>query len=244
MLVVYTALFGDYDTLRDPIESFGNCKFICFTDQNNLTSDVWEIRVIKDTNLPPNEMNRKYKLLPHLFLSNYDQSLYIDSNISLMGNPAVLLRKHARNGFFMSRHFARDCIYDEALECAAQKKGHYGDIFRQMRFYKTQGMPKGFGLGDNSILLRDHNDPKVIRLMEEWWLQINTYSKRDQLSLAYVLWKNGEEFTFLDETSPKEKGIFKYEQHKLVIKRSVHSRVVNRATSALKCFYLSKVLRR
>jgi len=39
-LVVYTALFGDYDNLIEPKEKFEGCDFICFTDQKHLTSDV------------------------------------------------------------------------------------------------------------------------------------------------------------------------------------------------------------
>ena len=31
-LVIYTALFGDYDDLKDPYEPFDGCEFICFAD--------------------------------------------------------------------------------------------------------------------------------------------------------------------------------------------------------------------
>jgi len=67
-LVVYTALFGDYDDLIEPKEKFEGCDFICFTDQKHLTSDIWEIRLVEECDLPPNMMNRKYKILP-LFLT-------------------------------------------------------------------------------------------------------------------------------------------------------------------------------
>ena len=30
--------------------------------------------------------------------------------------------------------------------------------------------------------------------MDEWWEQIEMYSRRDQLSLPYVIWKNGFEY--------------------------------------------------
>jgi len=241
MLVIYTALFGAYDTLRDPVEEYENCKFICFTDQTNLKSDIWEIRVVAGADLPPNEMNRRYKLLPHLFLGDYDQSLYIDSNVRLMGNPAVLLKKYDKSGPFLPRHFSRDCIYKEAIECVVLKKGKYSEIVRQMNFYKEQGMPKNFGLGENNILLRRHNDPEIIRLMEAWWFQINTYTMRDQLSLAYVLWEAGKQFAFLDESSRQSGGIFGYELHKSETRRAFHSKVLDIVKFELRRFYFSKI---
>lgn len=30
--------------------------------------------------------------------------------------------------------------------------------------------------------------------MEEWWNEMEKYSKRDQLSLPYIIWKNGYSF--------------------------------------------------
>lgn len=58
--VVYTALFGDYDNLIDPKEKYEGCDFIYFTDQKHLKSDIWEIRIVEDIDLPLNMMNRKY----------------------------------------------------------------------------------------------------------------------------------------------------------------------------------------
>ena len=51
-------------------------------------------------------------------------------------------------------------------------------------------MPKNYGLNETNILLRRHNVPQIIKLMDEWWSYIEKYTKRDQLSLSYVLWKN------------------------------------------------------
>lgn len=42
-----------------------------------------------------------------------------------------------------------------------------------------------------NILYRRHNEPVLIRVMEDWWYFLENYSRRDQLSFVYVLWKNG-----------------------------------------------------
>ncbi len=48
--VVYTALFGDYDDFIEPKNIDYKCDFICFTNQENITSDKWKIIYVKDVN--------------------------------------------------------------------------------------------------------------------------------------------------------------------------------------------------
>lgn len=35
--------------------------------------------------------------------------------------------------------------------------------------------------------------------MEKWWEQIKNFSKRDQLSLSYVLWKTGYKIKYISK---------------------------------------------
>ena len=42
--VVYTALFGDLDTLHNPVGVANNdVLFVCFTDRSDIKSDIWNI---------------------------------------------------------------------------------------------------------------------------------------------------------------------------------------------------------
>ncbi len=208
-LVVYTALFGDYDELVDPAENFDDCDFICFTDQKHLKSDIWEIQIIDKLDLPSNMMNRKYKILPHLYLSEYEWSLYIDSNIAILKNPIDLANKYLyKNDFVAPKHFARDCIYEEANACIILGKAKYNEIQNQMNEYRADGFPRKFGLSENGILLRRHNNEKVIKLMNDWWKEMNNKTQRDQLSLGYVLWKNDMQFIYMDESARDGKFFF------------------------------------
>ena len=56
-------------------------------------------------------------------------------------------------------------------------------------FLQQQGMPRNFGLNETNIIYRKHT-ANVKKLMDDWWFMIENYSKRDQLSFSYVLWKN------------------------------------------------------
>jgi hypothetical protein len=200
--VVYTALFGGYDNLIDPNGKCEGCDFICFTDQKHLKSDIWEIRIIEECDLPSNMMNRKYKILPHLFLRNYKWSLYIDANVAILNNPLELANKYLdKYDITVPKHFARDCLYEEAKECVVHCKTKYDETKKQMSSYREEGFPEHFGLGENNVIFRKHNNKKVVKIMTDWWEELNTQTKRDQLSFAYVLWKNGEKFCFMDENA-------------------------------------------
>ena len=213
-LVVYTALFGNYDNLLDPPEKYEGCDFICFTDQKNLKSSTWEIRKIDECDLPPNMMNRKYKILPHLFLSEYDSSVYVDTNITIKSDITKLAQGYLKNSdFLVTKHVLRDCVYQEARVNVALGKAKLKDVFNQMSCYSQFGFPKRFGLGENNIILRNHNSNTVISTMEDWWKELNTFTQRDQLSLAYVLWKNNNKFQFINESSRIENAFFSFVEH-------------------------------
>jgi len=188
--VIYTALFGDYDDLIDPREEYDGCDFICFTNQKHLKSDIWEIRIIEECDLSASMMNRRYKILPHQFLSNYEQSLYVDANIAIIGNPLDLANKYL--GEFeiaVPKHFLRDCTYEEANIVIKSKKADEFIVKQQMKFYCDNNFPREYGLSENNIIYRNHNNYNVIMSMQLWWTELNTWANRDQLSFGYVLWK-------------------------------------------------------
>lgn len=201
-LLVYTALFGDYDYLIEPTEKFEGCDFVCFTDQKQIKSDFWEIRLIDKCDLPLKMMNRKYKILPHLFIPFYERSLYVDSNIAILKNPKDLSDKYLNQFDFLApKHFLRNCAYDEAKECIILMKDKKKNIKKQMQRYKEDGFPTQFGLSENNILLRNHLKKSVLVLMESWWLELNKETTRDQLSLSYVIWKADQTYNFMDEST-------------------------------------------
>lgn len=91
----------------------------------------------------------------------------------------------------MPVHFVRNCIYEEFAE--VEKLGYEtADVLRKQReLIEQSGFPEHFGLAETNVLYRRHNEPEIIKLMEDWWYFIANYSKRDQLSFSYVLWKKG-----------------------------------------------------
>ncbi len=61
---------------------------------------------------------------------------------------------------------------------------------KQIDLIRKDGFPSNYGLFENNIIFREHHDRDVIKIMNDWWRWVENYSRRDQLSLTYVLWKN------------------------------------------------------
>jgi hypothetical protein len=199
-IIVYTALFGNYSGLIEQ-PKLKNVDYICYTDQD-LTSQSWKI--IKVT--PPiysdnTRSNRFYKILPHKHLQSYETSVYIDANFLIVGDfSSMILDKLKTNKLLCFDHNQtiidkRNCIYEEydALIKTAKIYGVFRDPIEVMKeqidFIKSDGYPKQEGLISAGVLIRNHNDPKVIELMESWWKFVENRSKRDQLSFNYCAWK-------------------------------------------------------
>jgi hypothetical protein len=185
--VIYTAIFGGYDALCDPQRVSRDYDYICFTDDPNLKSNTWDIRVI---DLPvPNDYprsNRYIKINPHRFLSEYESSLYIDGNIALKNvlNIDKILDDYS---IAIERHPCGECcIYKEAKQCKLLGFGIVSEIDKQIKDYRKVGFPARAGLWANGRILRKHNEPELVKLEEKWWDHIIKYSWRDQISFPVV----------------------------------------------------------
>jgi len=190
--VVYTSITGDYDELLTPTYINDNWDYICFTDNDNITSDFWQIQKIEDINLNNKRKNRIYKILPHKYLSEYDYSLYIDGNFRIIGDIDEYINRFSKDEAMMCFiHPDRNCIYEEVEACLNYKKDSDEVIRNQIKKYKSEKYPKYYGLIVGGILYRKHNDPSVIKVMNLWWEEVKTHSYRDQLSFNYVCWKIG-----------------------------------------------------
>ena len=192
--VVYTCITSDYDRLSNPKFLTDGFDYVCFTDNKAITSDVWDIRPLpKETEgLSQVKKQRFVKINPHLLLSEYDMSIWVDGNVTLKGD----LNKFVKNvitsdcSVYVPKHPQRDCIYAEANAVVKMGKDK-SDITRpQMERYRKEGFPERYGLLQSNIMLRKHNKLDCIKLMENWFKELKDGSHRDQLSFNYASWKN------------------------------------------------------
>jgi hypothetical protein len=64
-------------------------------------------------------------------------------------------------------------------------------ILAQIGRYKNDGYPLKHGLAECNVLVRRHSDARVSSAMRKWWTEIESGSRRDQISFNYVLWRAG-----------------------------------------------------
>ena len=192
--VVYTCITGGYETLEPLSNVSPEFDYVCFSDRD-ITCDSWKVEKIPEKlkNLDNKRINRYIKTHPHEFFPNYDMSVYIDGNVDIKKDLGDFIDKncpHEKGVLFAGQHPNRKCIYKEAEAIVKLKKDTADNVNPQIQKYAKEGFPKDYGLTQNCILIRYHNDEKCKRLMETWWNEIATESYRDQLSLFYSLWKN------------------------------------------------------
>ena len=192
-IAVYSCIVGSYDKIIEPVICDEGVDYFLFTDQEVPKNSVWkkiDVTQYEDySKLTPIELNRKIKILPYEYLPDYDVSVYIDGNIECVAYITPILDDLGGAGFGVHYHSRRDCIYDEAIAVK-----HYINIMteetkEQLKVYAREGFPRHYGLYENSILVRKHDDREIRQLMELWWEEYQKYPTRDQYSLPYVVWK-------------------------------------------------------
>ena len=194
-IVIYTSLVGGYDTLPQPLVIYPDCDYLCFSnDFNEKKVGVWEIRkipiVIKDNT----RLSRFVKINPQSVLSDYQYSVWIDSNIQILDeflHDCILTAIDNHVLWGAVNHPDKDCIYTDARNCACGGNESFWAIYNQCKFLKGEGYPEKNGLYENNLIFRNHNDKQIEDICVQWWDIYMKFSKRDQLSLCYILWKNG-----------------------------------------------------
>ena len=208
--VIYTAIFGDYDRLETPKFVPEGFDFICFTD-TNIQSDFWDVRQVTPLYGDSTRNARKFKILPHRYLQDYEISIWTDGNQHIVGDYNELIKSHLSDKNLacydhnQCRLDPRDCVYNEAeaiLWLGQNNNGIYKDnpnlIREQVNKYFTDGYPRNNGLIVSGVMMRRHNEDDVKKTMEKWWEELKYGSKRDQLSFDYSVWKTDLKFNYLD----------------------------------------------
>lgn len=191
--VVYTVQTGGYDIVQQPLVIDERFDYILFSDSTEQKSmGVWQVRAIPYENVDLTRLSRYPKMHPNELLGKYVASLYIDANIQIIGQHIYdRIVECYEQGIDWAgiQHPYRDCIYDEAYVI-------YGldteaNIFRWCHQLRVEKYPRHRGLFENNIIFRTHNEMTCI-VNTMWWNLYEQYTRRDQLTLYYALWKNSE----------------------------------------------------
>jgi hypothetical protein len=189
MKTIYTAIFGDYDDLKEPLDAsyVKGWKMICFTNQD-ITSKHWTIHKVPLMPCGPTKTARYYKIMFHKHIET-EFSMWIDATFFINTDLNEWWNGRFLPSFTTIQHPFDDCIYQEATNCINGGKDDFRVIREQIRQYKHIGLPFSNGLIASGILMRQ-NTPEVRDICMTWWDQVQSQSCRDQISFGYAQWKH------------------------------------------------------
>jgi hypothetical protein len=208
--VIYTAIFGGADALQPP-RARERADYVCFTDDPNLKSSDWDVRLVPaesptppyaaaglTAGLSPLLNAKRFKVLAHACLPGYERSIWVDANQEIVEPILPLIEAHVKAATPMAvrKHHARETAYEEAQFAHFSGRHEAAKIKAFMAWQREQGCP-GTPLCQGAWLFRLHHDPRVVAAMTLWWSLIQAWVYRDELSLPYALWKTGLPVSFL-----------------------------------------------
>lgn len=209
-MVVFTAIFGDYDRPVKPLHR-GECRHVLFTDRN-VRADGWEVRVVARRFSNPARENRSYKLQPHKLFPG-ERTVYIDGHIHLLMTPEALLSEvQGRAGrdysVFALAHTLGHTVEGE-FAWVRDKGMVAGDVLdAQWERYERLGVPAALPTAQAPLLV---SRPDSEAFYDAWWLEVRDYGYRDQLSFPYARWVTGADVFLVDR--PNFHTLFRHRPH-------------------------------
>lgn len=206
-VAVYTALVGKYDHLRPVPEGMNNIDFICFTDgsvsERYCNLKGWIIKKLPEGVNSSRASCRQLKSMPHLFLNDYDVSVWLDSNISFNSSIVYLVDEFNSSDALIRgfRHPARVCAYSEANECINQGKDSEDNIGSMVAYMRSFEYPENQGLTETNVLFRKHHHKSVQAVDEDWSDFLKKFTIRDQISFDFLCWRHRIKVWYFDGTT-------------------------------------------
>lgn len=204
---LYTCANLAYDQIFSPVEPTPGVEPVLFSDRRPrfLSGWSWRARTEEMAKLNPTLANRYAKFFPMRIFPEADYSIYIDANLLVIADLTPLIAEFIASDadIALFPHSKRSDIYSEFEFCKEVGKIRPSDYAlgdAQMAHYRAEGLPETHVFTENAIILRRHGRPgteheargaALEEAMELWWDQLNRFTKRDQLSLPYVLDRSG-----------------------------------------------------
>jgi hypothetical protein len=184
--LIYSAVFGGYDQVQEPREA-GRYRLI--TDGRAPWG--WEEQK-ESRSRDPRRAARYWKTagMPQ----DAEFTIWLDGNVQLVIDPREVVQKwlvDTRADIALFSHPGHQCLYAEARVVKSKMKDFPEVVDEQVRRYREKGLPKGFGLGETTVLAR-RRCAEVAWFNGQWWHEIERGSVRDQLSFDYVRWLMGD----------------------------------------------------
>jgi hypothetical protein len=186
-LAAVCAIYGGYDLIPPVPEG---------VDDAVLITDVpvrsgWR-NVVEPSGAHPRLAAKRPRCRPDLY-TDCDASLWMDGSVHVLdGRFVALVREKLKEHEFVlwDHPEDRDCFLQEARHCYDWPKYRDEPLLEQAQHYLSEGMPEHFGLWATTSIARVHSE-KIRALGSAWLDEIKRWTVKDQVSLPYLLWREG-----------------------------------------------------
>ena len=199
--IIYTVITGNYDSTKQPLVVEKGVEYILFTNNPEIKdagvwkvlqipSEQWQGRTERENNIL---LSRKVKMLPHKYLpDDAEWSIYIDADMVIKRPLTELLNNlHLETLFAACRHSYCKNVQEEIADLLAKNMVQPEQVKEQWNKYVEWGFEDNLGISENGLLIKRHNDARVVQLMELWWEECQNGCLRDQVSLMPCLYRTG-----------------------------------------------------
>lgn len=188
---LYRAVFGGYDFPPTRDELTPEIDYYLFTDNGDLNVNGYTSILVTTDDSTPSELNRKYKLSVPCLLKDYENTIYLDGNIRIVGDLNILLTefRHSGSDIGSFSHPENRSVEQEARAILQRGKASERSIQREIEALSEQS--RKLFVYDNSIIFRSAKSQKLDKLGSAWFQRVRRYSGRDQLSFPSLLKDSG-----------------------------------------------------
>lgn len=224
MIVIYTVITGDYDTIKQPQVCVPGADFVLFTNNRELLGKggAWQVRMLDladDAVMENVLLSRRVKMLPHKYLPEYNVSVYIDADMVLTGDVRELVGGSgsviSTKSLAVYRNSQFTCVRDEVDALVASGRVNAEVARKQWQRYVEWGFKDDMGHTENGLIVRRHNKNEVVELMELWWQEFQNGCRRDQVSFMPCVFRCGFNSLEIIEGSIWESEYVRIEKHKI-----------------------------
>jgi hypothetical protein len=184
-MIAFTAIYGDYDSLKPHPDHPLVDEWICYTDNPDLNGDGWDVRCEPLPYQHPRVAAKWWKTHP----PQADVSVWLDGSVALADGSDyfdVLYDCLATSDLAMFEHPDRTCIYEEAAVSRTMQKYVGQPLEEQVALYRSRGWPQNGGLYASTTFARRHT-PTVLQFGAAWFAHNHLMTYQDQLSLPVIL---------------------------------------------------------
>lgn len=187
--VLISALYGAYDSLKDPVPQEGNVGCYLFTDDPTIQSDVWTVVYWPK----PHQMGllaaKAPKMLPMLYCDAY-ASVWVDMSVQVL-SPTFTLEAadYAQDGFATWPHPWNPNLDAEAAESLTQTRYQGQMLLPQIRRFYECGLPRDASVRHTAVVARAHNEQT--QMTGYMWDAEYEWSMADQIGFVFATWATG-----------------------------------------------------